>query len=210
MDREFSFGTWIEKRRKSLGCSQNSLAKQVGYSVAMIRKIENDERRPSPQAAVLLVEALKIPPDQQETFLKVARRERTVDLLSSIREEETFPWQVPSQPQTNLPLPATIFVGREADLAKLSHLLADSACRLVTLVGLAGIGKTRLAVQTSGSQLDRFAHGVFFVSLAPLHSPDMLVVTIGNAIGLHFHGAAEPQEQFIALPAREAHAADSG
>lgn len=87
MDQEFSFGAWIEKRRKSLGLSQNALAKQVGYSLAMIRKIESDERRPSPQAAALLAEALEIPRDQQEAFLKVAKRERTVDLLNSPRKE---------------------------------------------------------------------------------------------------------------------------
>ena len=197
MDQEFSFGEWIERRRKSLGLSRNALAQQVGYSVAMIRKIENDERRPSPQAAALLAEALEIPPDQQETFLKVARQERTVDQLGSPREEEPFPWQVPSRPQTNLPLSATLFIGRQVELAKLSDLLANPACRLATLVGLAGIGKTRLAVQAAGSQLDRFAHGVFFVSLAPLDSPDMLVGTIANAIGLQLHGATEPQEQLL-------------
>ncbi|HSK65887.1 MAG TPA: tetratricopeptide repeat protein, partial [Anaerolineales bacterium] len=94
-------------------------------------------------------------------------------------------------------LPATLFVGREAELARLTALLQDPACRLVVLIGLAGTGKTRLALQAAHSQLDRFSHGVFFVSLAPLTSPEMIVASIGSAIGFQFHETAEPQEQLL-------------
>ena len=66
---------WIRKRRKTLDLTQEALAARVGYSAEMLRKIENDERRPSQKAAVLLAQALKIPEDQQDAFLKVARQE---------------------------------------------------------------------------------------------------------------------------------------
>lgn len=197
MDQEFSLGGWIRKRRNSLGLTREALAAQVGYSVAMIRKIEDDERYPSLRAAALLAKALEIPQDQQEAFLKVARQERTIDQLGFVDREEPFPWQAASQPQTNLPLPATLFVGREVELTRLAELLADPACRLVTLVGLAGVGKTRLALQVAHSQRDRFPHGVFFVSLGPLDSPEMLEGTVANAIGLQLHGAVEPQQQLL-------------
>ena len=197
MNQEFSFGEWIRKRRKMLDLTQEALAERVGYSAEMLRKIENDERRPSQKGAALLAKALEIPPDQQEAFLKVARQERAVDRLGSIDQGEPFPWQTVSWPRTNLPLPTTLFVGRQAELARLTDLLAHPACRLVTLVGLAGIGKTRLAVQVARSHLDRFAHRVFFVSLAPLDSPEIIVTTIANAIGFQFHGAAETEEQLI-------------
>jgi predicted ATPase/transcriptional regulator with XRE-family HTH domain len=197
MDQEFSFGEWIRKRRNILGLTQEAFAKQVGYSTAMLRKIENDERRPSPRAAALLAQALEIPADQQETFLKVARQEQTFDRLGAVDEEEPFPWEGPSQPETNLPLPATLFVGREEELSRLGSLLQSPTHRLVTLVGLAGIGKTRLALQVAHSQLDRFLHGVFFVSLAPLTSPETIVTTIANAIGFQFYEATEPQVQLL-------------
>ena len=74
MDQEFSFGTWIRNRRNFLGLTQEALAEQVGYSVAMIRKIEDDERRPSQRAAAFLAKALQIREDQQGGFLKVARQ----------------------------------------------------------------------------------------------------------------------------------------
>jgi predicted ATPase/transcriptional regulator with XRE-family HTH domain len=197
MDQEFSFGEWIRKRRNVLGLTQEALAKQVGYSAAMLRKIENDERRPSERGAALLAEALEVPPDQQEIFLKVARQARAIDRLGVADNKEPLPWQISLQAQSNLPLPATLFVGREVELARLADLLQGPTHRLVTLVGLAGIGKTRLAVQVAHNQLDRFPHGVFFVPLASLTSPEMIVATIANAIGFQFHGAAEPQEQLL-------------
>lgn len=197
MDQKFSFGEWIRKRRNALGLTQAALAEQVGYSAAMLRKIENDERRPSLGAAALLAKALEIPPDQRDAFINVARQERAVDQLGSVDQEEPFPWQAPSQPPTNLPIPATLFVGREDELARLADLLQDPNSRLVTLVGLAGIGKTRLAVQVAHGRLDRFAHGVFFVSLASLGYPEMIVATIADGIGFQFHEGAEPQEQLL-------------
>ncbi len=197
MDQEFSFGEWIRKRRKSLNLTLEALAERVGYSVAMLRKIEKDERRPSQKAVALLAEALEIPEDQQDAFLKVARHERAVARLGPAYREGPFPWQSPSQPQTNLPMSTTLLVGREHELAKLADLLQDPACRLITLTGLAGIGKTRLAVQVAYGQLDRFVHGVYFVSLAPLTSPEMTVTTIAKVIGFQFYGTDEPQEQLL-------------
>lgn len=197
MNQEFSFGEWIRKRRKILDLTQEALAKQVGYSAEMLRKIENDERRPSQKGAALLAQALKIPEDQHEAFLKVARQERAIDRLGRVDQEEPFPWQTTSQPRTNVPLPVTLLVGRQAEIASLTDLIQDSACRLITLVGLAGIGKTRLAIQVARSQLDQFAHGVFFVSLAPLDSPEMIVATIAKTIGFQFHGSSGTEEQLI-------------
>ena len=70
MDQGFSFGEWIRKRRNTLGLTQEAIAEQVGYSIAMICKIEDGERRPSARAVALLAQALEITEDQQEVFLK--------------------------------------------------------------------------------------------------------------------------------------------
>ena len=67
---------------------------------------------------------------------------------------------------TNLPQPRTRFIGREAALADCARLLATS--RLITLSGIGGCGKTRLAQELARQQLDAFADGVWFVDLAPL------------------------------------------
>jgi predicted ATPase/class 3 adenylate cyclase len=99
--------------------------------------------------------------------------------------------------QHNLPLQPTPFVGRTEELASIAELLVDPACRLVTLVGPGGIGKTRLALQAAEQQIGQFEHGVFFVSLAPISSPGVLASTIANAIQFVFHGMEAPDAQLV-------------
>src|SRR5688572_3561659 len=98
MEQEYSFGRWIRKRRGALGLTREALAQRVAYSAAMVRKIENDERQPSPHAAALLAAALEIPPDQRDAFLKAARHERAVDHLGSPVFDEPFARQAHAQP----------------------------------------------------------------------------------------------------------------
>ncbi len=95
----------------------------------------------------------------------------------------------------NLPQQSTSFIGREAELAEIDTLLCESTCRLLTLVGSGGIGKTRLALQAIADQRPRFAHGVYFVSLTPLNSPDMIASTIASAIELALYGAEDARTQ---------------
>lgn len=75
------FGEWLRQRRDELGLTRNEFAKRVGCSIAMLRKIENDERRPSAQTAELIANGLDIPPAERETFVRVAHGELTIDRL---------------------------------------------------------------------------------------------------------------------------------
>jgi predicted ATPase/DNA-binding SARP family transcriptional activator len=97
----------------------------------------------------------------------------------------------------NLPPQTTPFIGRLAELARLAHYLGQTECRLVTLIGAGGIGKTRLALQAAGQALDAFADGVYFVPLAGISSPEFLVTTIGEAIGHPLSGEADPRRQLL-------------
>jgi predicted ATPase/class 3 adenylate cyclase len=97
----------------------------------------------------------------------------------------------------NLPIQPTFFVGREAMLAEIEDRLQDPACRLLTLVGPGGSGKTRLALEAAAAQLDNYAHGVFFVPLAPLQSVEAVVPTVAEALGLRFYEGGEPQKQLL-------------
>lgn len=103
----------------------------------------------------------------------------------------------PQPPPTpnNLPAATTNFVGREAQLAEIERLLADPACRLITLTGVGGIGKSRLALQAARLQLDHFTDGVFFVSLASITDVGLIVAAIAQAVGFSFYGGADPSEQ---------------
>ena len=83
--------------------------------------------------------------------------------------------------RTNLPVPATPFLGREHELEEVLGLL-DSA-RLLTLTGPGGTGKTRLGLQAAAEASERFPDGVFWVPLAPLQDPGLVLETAGLALG---------------------------
>lgn len=97
----------------------------------------------------------------------------------------------------HLPGQLTPFFGRKEDLAEIADRLADPACRLLTLVGPGGIGKTRLALHAASEQVGSFLNGVFFVSLAAISSPRFLIPAIAEVIGLTFSGDRDPQVQLL-------------
>jgi predicted ATPase len=88
-------------------------------------------------------------------------------------------------------------VGREEELADLADLLANPDCRLVTLIGPGGIGKTRLALQVAAGQVGLFAQGVTFVPLAALSSADRLVPTLAENLLFRSHTQGNPEDQLL-------------
>jgi len=85
--------------------------------------------------------------------------------------------------QTNLPVPATPFLGREAELAELVALLARDEVRLVTLTGPGGTGKTRLALQAAADAAEAYPGGIWWVPLAPLRDPALVLDSAARAVG---------------------------
>jgi len=189
---DYSFGNWIKRRRKALDLTQQELAQRVGCSLSLIFKIESDERRPSRQIAELLLEHLEIPADQRDLFLKVARQEKSTANLGTIPPLSTLePASAPRQDSGALPLSPTPLIGREHEIRVIARQLLDPACRLLTLTGPGGVGKTRLAI-AAGLQLEpRFADGVAFVSLAGVGMNESILPGIADALGLAFSGPAE-------------------
>jgi predicted ATPase len=85
--------------------------------------------------------------------------------------------------QTNLPVPATPFLGRGSELGELSSLLGRDEVRLLTLTGPGGTGKTRLALQAAGLASDGYPDGVWWVPLAPLSDPELVLATAAQKLG---------------------------
>ena len=108
-----------------------------------------------------------------------------------------FPPISSAKPVHNLPVSLTPFVGREAEMAAIGERLQDPEGRLLTLVGPGGIGKTRLAVEVASAQVESYADGVFFVSLAPLRSPDAIVPTVARALEFSLRKGEDPRQQLL-------------
>jgi predicted ATPase len=102
--------------------------------------------------------------------------------------EERFP-PLKTISNTNLPRPASSFVGRELEVAEVVELLQDGA-RLVTLSGPGGSGKTRLAVESAAELVPEFRNGVFWVGLGALRDPALVAETVAQTLGAK-HGLAE-------------------
>jgi predicted ATPase/class 3 adenylate cyclase len=85
--------------------------------------------------------------------------------------------------RTNLPIPATPFLGREHELADVGELLARDDVRLLTLTGPGGTGKTRLALQAVAEAYDRYPDGVFWVPLAPLREAPRVLEQAAQTLG---------------------------
>ncbi len=94
----------------------------------------------------------------------------------------------PSEPCRNIlaPLPTqfTQLIGRDQDVAAICSILGGSDVRLLTLTGSGGVGKTRLAVHVATSLAKDFIDGVYFIPLAPISDPDLIMPTIAHQLSI--------------------------
>src|SRR5260221_6294091 len=171
------FGSWLRQRRKALDLTQVELAEQVGCSVITIQKIEANERRPSKQIAERLADVLAISLNERAAFVAFARRLTNPPSELALKLTSLTPVH-------HLPPQTTPFIGRDSEIADIAQLLANPACKLLTLAGPGGSGKTRLALQVAAQQPDKFRDGVHFIPLAPLNSVDHIVPAIAKALGV--------------------------
>ncbi|HEY3291262.1 MAG TPA: helix-turn-helix domain-containing protein, partial [Anaerolineae bacterium] len=181
--KDMPFGDWLRQRRKRLDLTQADLARLVSCSVSAIRKIESSERRPSPQLTLLLADTLKIPPNQRDAFLSAARA-MIFNGSEEVPDDVDFDTNNDRAISAGLPIPETEFVGREFECEKLKKLLCSPACRLITLTGPGGIGKTRLAIHVAADLRDIFPDGVYFIPLASVAAAEHIPKAIAGVMGL--------------------------
>jgi predicted ATPase/DNA-binding CsgD family transcriptional regulator len=96
---------------------------------------------------------------------------------------------------TTFPIQPTTFVGRDKELADITQSLRNPSCRLLTISGPGGVGKTRLAVQVVRSITDHFKQGTFFINLQPVETANHLVSAIADSLDIPLSGQDEPSLQ---------------
>jgi predicted ATPase/transcriptional regulator with XRE-family HTH domain len=194
------FGEWLKKRRKALDLTQEELAQRAGCSVFALRKIESGERRPSKQLAELLAQSLEISSEEMPVFIKIARGQMSLGRLHASASNLPIPsladFQIASPPST-IPLQPTPLIGREAEMTAMEKLFENPQCRLLTLTGMGGIGKTRLAIEFASRQTSAFQGGVFYIPLTAINVADAMIPAIADALGFAFSGPVNPKEQLL-------------
>jgi predicted ATPase/DNA-binding SARP family transcriptional activator/uncharacterized protein HemY len=156
----------------------------AGQRSAALRQYQECER--------VLQEELGVEP-QPET--RELYRQILSDKLAPRPESQTTAAVTPAV--SHLPTQPTTFIGRQEELGRIRALLANPACRLLTLVGPGGIGKSRLAVQAAFENQGAFAHGAHFVPLSAVRSADFLVPAIADGLNFSFYSQEEPYVQLI-------------
>jgi hypothetical protein len=100
--------------------------------------------------------------------------------------------------RTNLPIPATAFLGRERELWEVVELLDSDDARLVTLTGPGGTGKTRLTLQAAAEASDGFLDGVHWIPLAPLRDETAVAATFAQALEVRDRPGVEIATSIVA------------
>ena len=141
---------------------------------------------------------------QQE--LGLAPATETEQLYNAIKAEElkyhrstTKPAVSPTKmvSTNSMVLPLTPFLGRQAELAQVKELLLSDRCRLITLIGPGGSGKTRLALHIAEQFAPLFDEGTAVIFLSDVTQPDHIIPTILDGLDLEVNGRISPQEQLI-------------
>ena len=153
------------------------------------------------QCANLLTDELGVEPEPATTALFEAIQERRATAPLELRPAPT-PTLVPRLPRpaaSNLPIPATPFIARETEVQEVLTRLGEPGCRLLTIIGHGGIGKTRMALQVGAALQADYADGVHFVPLAPLTTADYLIPAIADALNYTAFRPGDPKTQLLDL-----------
>ena len=176
--KQLEIDPWREETHRSL-MHAYALNGQRGDALAQFEKCKQ-----------VLREALGVEPSNE-----------TKSLLARIQQDaiqgKPATIEKPRLSVFELPTALTPFIGRESELAALNGLMANPDARLITLVGVGGMGKTRLAIQTAALARSQFENGVAFVPLTALETANAIAAAIATTLRLTLYRPDNPREDLI-------------
>lgn len=181
-----SLAALLRALRERASLTQEELAQRAGLTTHAISALERGVRtRPYPHTIRALATALDLSPEERQA-LAAAVPPRAATTAPAPAPGDAVDQRPPPDgrpgPRSTLPVPTTALLGRDADLDRLLELLHDPSRRIVTLTGLGGVGKTRLAVAAAHRAGPAFPGGVVFVELAPLNDPVLVLPAVADAV----------------------------
>lgn len=175
--RQLELEPWSEEAHRQL---MRALARD-GKRAAALAQYQTCRR--------VLITELGVEPEPETTALY--ERIRTSALTSDFLKKSDVTLR-------NFPARLNSFVGREEELARIAEMLQDPDCRLVTLIGSGGSGKTRLAVEVARLEASAWRDGACFVALAPLERGDSIASAVANALGMSLLPTQDVKAQVLA------------
>ena len=184
-----SFGELLRDHRRAAELTQEELAERADISRRTISDLERGlYLRPHRDTVRLLAHSLALEADDEAAFFAAARHSEQGSL-------SVQPGVVTGP--SNLPDERTPFFGREQESTALTQLIGRSSERLVTLTGMGGTGKTRLALRVGSALLEAFQDGVFFCDLSALTDPTLVLSTVAETLGVQEESGAGVLDSLI-------------
>ncbi|MEO8607944.1 MAG: NB-ARC domain-containing protein [Chloroflexota bacterium] len=218
-DRDYGFGQTMLTLRSAIGLTQTGLADFLGVSRRSVGEWESGSSYPKVEhlkkLITLAMQQRAFPVGgEAEAIRALWRDSRQKVLLDEVwltglfqsnpvveTRTETHvdvpPKRADSRPAANLPPQPTPFIGRVPELKQIAHILEATTCRLLTLIGPGGTGKTRLALEIAARAAAHFANGIAFVPLAPVGTPDQIISAVADALHIVFAGQSPPTAQLL-------------
>jgi transcriptional regulator with XRE-family HTH domain len=192
-DRATGFGAQLRRYREGAGLTQEALAERAGLAPSAVAALERGRRRrPHPHTVRQLAAALQLDAARRARFEAAGRRagapppeegtEEGAGGRAGSGREGTLEAAPPTP--TNLPAPRAALIGRDGEVGAVVELLTQAGARLVTLTGVGGVGKTRVALQAAWNLRGAFPAGVWLVELAPIADPALVPNAVAAALGV--------------------------